>query len=175
MHLIDQYRLVTVTGSGGVGKTRLAWEVVSLTHSHFPDGICVAELAHITEASSLLSVISQALHLPLAAIHNDADLRQQLARRRCLLLIDNCEHVISELEPVITLLLRLAPHIKLLLTSQVALQVAGEQQYLLPPLQVPESEEADTHELLTLTVSASLSNVGRPTDIISIHQPANCR
>lgn len=50
----DDYRL------RGVGKTRLAWEVVSLTHTHFPDGICVAELAHITEASSLLSVISQA-------------------------------------------------------------------------------------------------------------------
>lgn len=149
--LLDQYRLVTITGSGGVGKTRLAWEVASLTHTHFPDGICVAELAHITEASSLLSVISQALHLPLAAIHNDADLRQQLARRRCLLLIDNCEHVINELEPVITLLLHLAPLIKLLLTSQVALQVAGEQQYLLPPLQVPESEEADTHELLTFS------------------------
>ncbi|MCP6462507.1 hypothetical protein NL471_27395, partial [Klebsiella pneumoniae] len=44
--LLDQYRLVTITGSGGVGKTRLAWEVVSLTHTHFPDGICVAELAH---------------------------------------------------------------------------------------------------------------------------------
>ncbi|MHC1472696.1 transcriptional regulator, partial [Klebsiella pneumoniae] len=134
-----------------MGKTRLAWEVVSLTHTHFPDGICVAELAHITEASSLLSVISQALHLPLAAIHNDADSRQQLARRRCLLLIDNCEHVINELGPVITLLLHLAPHIKLLLTSQVALQVAGEQQYLLPPLQVPESEEADTQELLNFS------------------------
>ncbi len=58
--LLDQYRLVTITGSGGVGKTRLAWEVVGLTHTHFPDGICVAELAHITEASSLLSVISSA-------------------------------------------------------------------------------------------------------------------
>lgn len=100
----DDYRL------RGVGKTRLAWEVVSLTHTHFPDGICVAELAHITEASSLLSVISQALHLPLAAIHNDADSRQQLARRRCLLLIDNCEHVINELEPVITLLLHGSPY-----------------------------------------------------------------
>ncbi|MFW8363472.1 hypothetical protein, partial [Klebsiella pneumoniae] len=61
------------------------------------------------------------------------------------------EHVINELEPVITLLLHLAPHIKLLLTSQVALQVAGEQQYLLPPLQVPESEEADTQELLNFS------------------------
>ncbi|WOZ75824.1 ATP-binding protein [Kosakonia sacchari] len=147
--LLNHHQLVTITGSGGVGKTRLAWEVVNLVHTHFPDGICVAELAHITEASGLLSVFSQALHLPLAAVEQDADLRHQLARRRCLLLIDNGEHVINALEPVITLLLTLAPHIKLLLTSQMALQIAGEQQYLLPPLPVPERKITDNPALMS--------------------------
>lgn len=147
--LLNQHQLVTITGSGGVGKTRLAWEVVNHLHTHFPDGTGVAELAHITEASGLLSVFSQALHLPLATVEQDADLRQQLARRRCLLLIDNGEHVINALEPVITLLLTLAPHIKLLLTSQVALQIAGEQQYLLTPLQVPERDVTDNLALMS--------------------------
>lgn len=147
--LLNQHQMVTITGPGGVGKTRLAWEVVNLVRTHFPDGIYVAELAHITEASGLLSVFSQALHLPLATVEHDADLRQQLARRRCLLLIDNCEHVVSELEPVTTLLLTQAPHIRLLLTSQVALQIAGEQQYLLPPLQVPEKKINDNKALMS--------------------------
>jgi predicted ATPase len=66
-----------------------------------------------------------------------------------LLLIDNCEHVTSELEPLITLLLRLAPRIKLLLTSQVALQITGEQQYLLPPLQVPQETGSDNAALMS--------------------------
>lgn len=147
--LLNQHPLVTITGPGGVGKTRLAWEVVNQLHPQFPDGVCVAELAHINDASSVLSVISQALHLPLAGLEQDADLRQQLARRQCLLLIDNCEHVTSELEPLITRLLRLAPRLKLLLTSQVALQVAGEQQYLLPPLQVPREEGTDNASLIS--------------------------
>ncbi|MFE4108789.1 winged helix-turn-helix domain-containing protein [Kosakonia sp. YIM B13611] len=147
--LLNQHQMVTITGPGGVGKTRLAWEVVNLVRTHFPDGIYVAELAHITETSGLLSVFSQALHLPLATVEHDADLRQQLARRRCLLLIDNCEHVISELEPVATLLMTQAPHIRLLLTSQVALQIAGEQQYLLPPLQVPEKKINDNKALMS--------------------------
>ncbi|ARD59289.1 transcriptional regulator [Kosakonia radicincitans DSM 16656] len=147
--LLNHHPLVTITGSGGVGKTRLAWEVVNLMRTHFPEETCVVELAHITEASSLLSVFSQALHLPLVSLHHDADLRQQLARRRCLLLVDNCEHLINELEPVITSLLHVAPHSRLLLTSQVALQIAGEQQYLLPPLQIPEQTDSDKQTLLS--------------------------
>lgn len=147
--LLNHHPLVTITGPGGVGKTRLAWEVVNSQHSLFADGLCVAELAHITDEASMLSVFSQALHLPLSGVQHDADLRQQLAQRRCLLLIDNCEHVTGELEPLITLLLRLAPRIKLLLTSQVALQIAGEQQYLLPPLQVPEKETVDSPALIS--------------------------
>ncbi len=146
--LMRQHPLVTITGLGGVGKTRLAWEVVNRVRTEYPDGVCVAELAHITDASSLLSVFSQALHLPLAAIHNDHDLSHQLARRECLLMIDNGEHVIKELKPVIALLLNAAPNITMLLTSQVATEMAGEQQYLLPPLQVPEKEETDFQRLL---------------------------
>ena len=136
--LIRQHPLVTITGPGGVGKTRLAWEVVNLLQTQYPDGICVAELAHITDASSLFSVFSQVLHLPLAAVHNSHDLSHQLAQRRCLLMIDNGEHVINELKPIIAMLLNAAPHIAMLLTSQVAVELAGEQQYRLPPLKVPE-------------------------------------
>lgn len=147
--LLTHHPLVTITGSGGVGKTRLAWEVVNILHPHFPDGFCVVELAHITDSASVLSVFSQALHLPLSGVQHDADLRQQLVRRQCLLLIDNCEHVTSELEPLITLLLRLAPRIKLLLTSQVALQITGEQQYLLPPLQIPQETGSDNAALMS--------------------------
>lgn len=146
--LMRQHPLVTITGPGGVGKTRLAWEVVNLIRTEYPDGICVAELAHITDASSLLSVFSQALHLPLTAVHNSHDLSHQLARRECLLMIDNGEHVIKELKPVIALLLNAAPHITMLLTSQVATEIAGEQQYLLPPLEVPEKEVSDSQRLL---------------------------
>lgn len=72
--LIRQHPLVTITGLGGVGKTRLAWEVVNFVRAKYPDGVCVVELGHISDASSLLSAFSQALHLPLTAVHNDSDL-----------------------------------------------------------------------------------------------------
>ncbi|UHD38526.1 winged helix-turn-helix domain-containing protein [Citrobacter portucalensis] len=148
--LIRQHPLVTITGPGGVGKTRLAWEVVNLLQTQYPDGICVAELAHITDASSLFSVFSQVLHLPLAAVHNSHDLSHQLAQRRCLLMIDNGEHVINELKPIIAMLLNAAPHIAMLLTSQVAVELAGEQQYRLPPLKVPEKPGGNVKSLQTL-------------------------
>jgi predicted ATPase/DNA-binding CsgD family transcriptional regulator len=136
---LGQYRLVTVTGPGGAGKTRLAGEVAKQVAGRFADGVWLAELATLRDPAQLAAVVGTALglrDLPSVAVA-DA-LAQTLARRQLLLVLDNCEHVIGAAAELCGRLLLGADDVRVLATSREPLRIAGEARHRLGPLTLPD-------------------------------------
>jgi predicted ATPase/DNA-binding CsgD family transcriptional regulator len=136
---LSQYRLVTVTGPGGAGKTRLAGEVARRVAGRFADGVWLAELAAVRDPAQVAATVAAALgirELPSAAAA-DA-LARALARRQLLLVLDNCEQVIDAAAELCGRLLLGADDIRVLATSREPLQIAGEARYRLAPLTLPD-------------------------------------
>jgi predicted ATPase len=131
-------RLVTLTGPGGVGKTRLAIAVASVLESTFADGVAFVSLAAVREPNVILPAIGQALGIrdggdqPLAARLSDA-----LHVHDFLLLLDNFEHLLAA-APVIAELLAACPALRVLVTSRAVLGISGEHSSVVPPLTLPE-------------------------------------
>jgi predicted ATPase/transcriptional regulator with XRE-family HTH domain/Tfp pilus assembly protein PilF len=139
-------RLLTLTGPGGVGKTRLALEVVSAIRPLFADGVAFVPLAPLTEAGLVLSTIAQVLGVRESGDQPlDQVLRRALSGRRLLLVLDNCEHVLSGVAAVVSLV-ESCPQLVVLATSRAPLRVLGEQEYPVGPLPLPAFERALTRE-----------------------------
>ena len=140
--LLAEYRLVTVTGPGGVGKTRLACEVARREVSRFADGAWLAELARVSEPAQVAVAILTALGL---AEDRDMPPGRQLVtvmgRRQLLLVLDNCEHVLSAVARLCSDLLRAADDIRILATSREPMKVPGEIRWRLEPLRLPSAGE----------------------------------
>jgi predicted ATPase/DNA-binding CsgD family transcriptional regulator len=137
---LTRYRLVTLTGPGGAGKTRLAGQVAMQTAARFADGVWLAELAAVTDPAQVASAVGAALgirDLPSEAVA-DA-LARALARRQLLLVLDNCEHVIGAAAELCARLLLAADDVRILATSREPLRMAGEARYRLGPLALPPS------------------------------------
>jgi predicted ATPase/class 3 adenylate cyclase len=136
--LLAERRLVTLTGPGGTGKTRLATEVGRLSADDFPDGIYFVELAAIFDFSLVPSTIAGTLSLreegarPIIETVTD-----YLATKQILLILDNFEQVV-ESAPLISDLLRAAPRLKVMVTSRVSLLISGEHEYPVPPMALPD-------------------------------------
>ncbi len=131
-------RLLTVTGVGGIGKTRLALEAAARVADHYPAGVWFIDLAPLTDARLVGPAIAQGLGISEA--DDDAiedELVAHLARRRLLLLLDNFEQVIEAAPLVATLLVR-APEITILVTSREPLRVRGEREFAAPALGLPD-------------------------------------
>ncbi|HEX6468829.1 MAG TPA: BTAD domain-containing putative transcriptional regulator [Streptosporangiaceae bacterium] len=140
--LLDEgERLVTLTGPGGVGKTRLAIEVAA-GRQDLPDGVWMVELAG-AGAGSVADAVSAALDIRES---DRADLAAMLRSRTALIVLDNCEHVIDEAAELAEKLLPAAPGLRILATSREPLGVAGEVVWDVPPLEVP-AREAGPDEL----------------------------
>src|SRR5215469_14739042 len=139
--LLDQYRLVTVTGPGGAGKTRLAGQVAGRVAGRFADGAWLAELAPVRDPVLVPAVVAAALGvreqpgLPAAGA-----LARVLARQQLLLVLDNCEHVIGAAAGLCAGLLAACDDVRVLATSREPLRVAGEARYRLGPLALPDPE-----------------------------------
>ena len=135
---LSRHRLVTLTGPGGVGKTRLALQVGERALADFADGVYFVDLAPVRDASLVISTIAATLHLHESGGLLLTDLlREHLAQRRLLLILDNFEHV-CEAGPQVSDLLATAPEVRALVTSRAILHLYGEQVYRLsPPLPVP--------------------------------------
>jgi predicted ATPase/DNA-binding SARP family transcriptional activator len=131
-------RLSTLTGPGGVGKTRLALEVARRQRRLYPDGTWWVDLAQVTDPSAVAEAVAAAMGL---AASPGRDLTEALAvslgRRRALLLLDNCEHVVGGVAPLVTALLQAADHPRILATSRVPLEIEGERLWPVPPLDLP--------------------------------------
>lgn len=136
--LLGQSRLVSLVGPGGIGKTRLSLQLAANLLEDFPDGIWFVEFAAIVDAALVPKVVAQVLGL-----QEDADtpvtqaLCAHLASRRTLLVLDNCEHLVRACATLADALLRSAPDIRILASSREPLNIAGEQAYPMPALEVP--------------------------------------
>jgi predicted ATPase len=130
-------RLVTVTGPGGVGKTRLAGEVAAQVAGRFADGVWLAELAGVADPVQVAAVVAVALGVrEQPGVPAAEALAQVLARQQLLLVLDNCEHVIGAAAELCAGLVAAADDVRILATSRERLRVAGEACYRLGPLAV---------------------------------------
>lgn len=135
---LRQVRLLTLTGTGGVGKTRLALEAARRAEDLFPDGVAFVGLAPLGDAALVVPTIAQALGLREAEGRTSREaLLAYLREKRLLLVLDNFEHVL-EAAPEVAAMIEACPHIVVLVTSRAPLRVRGEQEYPVPPLAVPD-------------------------------------
>lgn len=141
--LLEANRLVTLTGPGGTGKTRLALAVGEEVSGLFRDGTYAIHLASLEDPMLVTSTIAQTLGLrEHGAIPIQETIEDFLARREMLLILDNFEHLI-EAAPFVPELLQAAPDIKIMVTSRTPLRVRGEQEYAVPPMTLPNPERVE--------------------------------
>jgi predicted ATPase/class 3 adenylate cyclase len=149
-------RLVTVTGAGGIGKTRLAMQVAAEVLEPFPDGVWFVRLSRLVDPELVLSTIAQTLGLKEVAGQPIAQtLAEHLHEKQLLLLLDNFEQVVTA-APEIGELLAENPGLKVLVTSRVPLRLRGEHDYALMPLPLPESGVLPSPERLTQYAAVAL-------------------
>jgi predicted ATPase/DNA-binding CsgD family transcriptional regulator len=153
--LLDEYRLVTVTGPGGAGKTRLAGEVALLVAGRFADGAWLAELAAVRDQAEVAGAVAAAL----GVVEQPGEaavgaLGRALARQQLLLVLDNCEHLIGAAAALCAGLLPACDELRILATSREPLRVAGEARFRLAPLSLPDpdrpAEGIEASEAVTL-------------------------
>jgi predicted ATPase len=145
-------RLLTVTGPGGIGKTRLAVEVASGLIDRFPGGIHFVSLSPLSDPGLIVSVIVQTLGLREAGGQSPLEILkknlQNSMRAPTLFLLDNFEHLVQA-APTVAELLAMGPNLKILVTSRAALHVYGEREFPVPPLALPDSRSMPSVEVLS--------------------------
>ncbi|HEX8983335.1 MAG TPA: LuxR C-terminal-related transcriptional regulator [Ktedonobacterales bacterium] len=149
--LLTRERLVTLTGPGGTGKTRLALRVAASELAAFPDGVWLVELAPIATPELVAETIAKVAHVTGdgAAPLLEA-LAHGLAKMRLLLVLDNCEHLLGECARIVAYLLARCPALAVIATSREPLAIGGERVVRVPPLELPASSEPlDEERLLT--------------------------
>lgn len=133
----EKTRLLTLVGTGGTGKTRLAIEVGALLVQKFSDGVWLVELALISDAAGLLEAIAKSV-----GVREEADsqlretLLQFLAPRQTLLILDNCEHLNTVVASLVSDILKTCPTVKILATNRHLLGIRGEMSFPVPPLRI---------------------------------------
>jgi len=155
--LLASVRLLTLTGPGGVGKTRLALQVAFAALDQFRDGIWWVDLASLCDANLVAHQVAAALGLPEdPACSREAAIGHHLASAELLLVFDNCEHLVAACAALSEQLLRSCPGLHILATSREALGVGGEIVWRVPPLSLPCVDGPVTEEALAESDAAQL-------------------
>jgi predicted ATPase/class 3 adenylate cyclase len=155
--LLAEARLVTLVGSGGVGKTRLALAVAEELVDHYRDGVWLVELAALAEDRLVPQTVLETLGTreeagrPLLATLTD-----HLKDRRLLLVLDNCEHLVTACAALAEAVLRRCPGVRILTTSREGLEVAGEHRYRVPSLPIPDPDHLPPPERLAESAAVAL-------------------
>jgi len=151
-------QLVTLTGPGGIGKTRLALQVAAEAAAEFPGGICFVPLSAVSDHGLIASTIAQALGMRETGNQSPQEsLKEYLSGldQPMLLLLDNFEHLVSA-APVIAQLLTTGPKLKVVVTSQAPLHVYGEHEFPVPPLALPDLKSIPSLEVLSRLPAVAL-------------------
>jgi diguanylate cyclase (GGDEF)-like protein len=141
--LLGQYRVVTLLGAGGVGKTRLSLDVARKQLNRYPDGVWLVELAPLGDEAHVVSAFSSLFGVEEHADRSSlASLVAALRERHALLVVDNCEHLVANAARTIAAIVRDAPRVRVLATSREPLNIPGEATYRVPPHTIPQPNAA---------------------------------
>jgi non-specific serine/threonine protein kinase len=160
--LLNASRLVTVVGPGGVGKTRLARVAAAEAMDNYPDGVWIVEQSGLRDAALLPNTVASVLGLPEQDARSALDaVLEYLRDKRLLLILDTCEHVLDACAELAQAVLADAPGVTCLATSRQPLDTAGEQNFAIQPLLVPEPDAVelghdDAVELFALRAAAAV-------------------
>ena len=155
--LLARTRVLTLTGSGGSGKTRLGLQVAAESLAQYPDGAWFVELAPLSEPGLVAQTVASVLGLKEAPgqpiIHT---LTEHLKPRSLLLLLDNCEHLVDACATLADAVVRQCPDVRVLATSREVLGITGEQTYRVPSLSLPDRKQAPTPQSLSIYEAVQL-------------------
>jgi predicted ATPase/DNA-binding CsgD family transcriptional regulator len=166
-----EVRLLTLTGTGGIGKTRLAQKVATDLSEEFPHGVCLVQLAHLSDPDLVVLTIAQTLGLRDVEERSlFSSLKAFLRDKHLLLLLDNFEQVLQAAPALVELLLA-CPSLKILVTSRAVLHVESEYEFAVPPLSLPDPLHLPTPEELLQYAAVALfvqrAQMVKPTFVLS--------
>jgi predicted ATPase/DNA-binding winged helix-turn-helix (wHTH) protein len=147
--LISAYRVVTLTGPGGIGKSTLALKAARRVVGEFAGGGWLVELASLSDQRLVPSAVASVLGLKVGEEPNSTEsVARAVGEQRLLLVLDNCEHVIEAVANLTETLVRVCPGVTILATSREVLRIAGENVYRVPPLDVPPADVEEPGHIL---------------------------
>jgi predicted ATPase/DNA-binding CsgD family transcriptional regulator len=172
--LLNAARVVTLTGSGGCGKTRLALRLAAGMLGTYRDGVWLAELGSLSDPEFVAKAVASALDIPEQPNRPVADtLTEHFQRRRALLVLDNCEHLRAACRELVETLLRAGDNVRILATSREALGAEGEVTYRVPSLRLPDAGEthaaARLAEYDAIRLFAERAALARPEFVLTDH------
>jgi predicted ATPase len=151
--LFETTRLLTLVGTGGIGKTRLALQLAALQAALYHDGVFLADFSYTKDGEDLARIVAESVGAPPAPDGGAERMLQTFVQKKSLLIIfDNCEHVIDGSARLCERLLKAAPHVRIVATSREALRLNGEVTWRVPPL-----DEADAHALFAERAPVAIS------------------